>query len=187
MSPNMKGLLVIGGASFDILHLEDQTVESIGGVGMYTSMSANRCGVDVSMLSPRPDPSPESLGPIADRLAAWLGPRVSPEQMLRFEISYRGGKTDYLDISLGAAATAYSPEILPVDLSKYDMVHVAQKADIQMQLALIQACRQRGARWISAGTYPVDAVESPQEVRAVIEQSDFFAITDASAATSLGG
>ena len=40
----MKQLLIIGGASYDTLHLEDQTVQSIGGVGMYTAMAAQRCG-----------------------------------------------------------------------------------------------------------------------------------------------
>jgi sugar/nucleoside kinase (ribokinase family) len=186
MSTYKQRLLVIGGASFDILHLEDQTVESIGGVGMYTAMAAHRCGAAVSMLSPRPDPIPAPMQPVADRLVEWLGPPVSPDQLPGFEISYGDGKTDYLNISLGAAATAYSPELLPGDLSEYDMVHVAQKADIKMQIALIQGCRQRGARHISAGTYPVDAMDSPDDVRAVIEHSDYFFMNDFEAQAVFG-
>ena len=100
----MNRFLVIGGASFDVLHLADQTVESVGGAGMYTAMAARRCGAQVSMLSPRPDPPPERLKPIAGHLVEWLGPDISPEQMLQFEISYRGGKTEYPKMSLDAVA-----------------------------------------------------------------------------------
>ena len=174
MSSIKKRLLVIGGASFDILHLEDRTIESIGGVGMYTAMAANRCGIDVSMLSPRPDPCPEPLHHVAERLSAWLGPPVHPEQLPHFEISYQGAQTEYLNIALNAAANIYTPTILPADMSKVDMVHVAQKSDIAMQLSLIKACQQRGAKQISAGTYPIDAVNHPQSVRTLIEHSDYF-------------
>ena len=61
----MNRLLVIGGASFDVLHLEDRTVESVGGAGMYTAMAARRCGALVTMLSPRLEPCPERLQPVA--------------------------------------------------------------------------------------------------------------------------
>ena len=74
----MNRLLVVGGASFDVLRLEDRTVESVGGVGMYTAMAARRCGALAAMLSPRLDPCPESLQPVAKRLTEWLGPVVSP-------------------------------------------------------------------------------------------------------------
>jgi hypothetical protein len=66
------------------------------------------------------------------------------------------------------------------------MVHVAQKADIGMQQSLIQACRQRGARQISAGTYPVDALETPEGVRTVMEQSDYFFMNDFEAEAVFG-
>jgi len=186
MSSAKKQLLVIGGASFDILHLEDRTVDSIGGVGMYTAMAASRCGIDVSMLSPRPDPCPESFQPVVERLAEWLGPPVAPEQLPQFEISYRGGKTEYLNITLGAAATSYTPSILPTDLSKVEIVHVAQKSDVMMQMSLIEACRQRGAKQISAGTYPVDAIDHPQAVRDIIDQSDYFFMNECEAEAVFG-
>jgi hypothetical protein len=44
----MNRLLVIGGASFDVLHLENGTVECLGGAGMYTAMAARRSGAEVS-------------------------------------------------------------------------------------------------------------------------------------------
>jgi sugar/nucleoside kinase (ribokinase family) len=169
----MTHILIVGGASFDTLHLKDRTVESAGGVGMYTAMAVHRCGVKVSMLSPRPEPCPDFLQPVARRLTEWLGPVIAPDQLPRFEISYRHGKTEYLNLFFGAA-TLFSPEILPADLSKYDIVHVAQKSDINMQLLLIHACRARGARLVSAGTHPGDAANHPQAVQDIIDLADCF-------------
>ncbi len=86
----MNRLLVIGGASFDVLHLENGTVECLGGAGMYTAMAARRSGAEVSLFGPRPDPLPECLKAVAGHLVEWLGPLISPEQMLQIEIDYRG-------------------------------------------------------------------------------------------------
>ena len=55
------------------------------------------------MLSPRPEPCPDYLLPVAGRLTQWLGPIIAPDQLPRFEISYRQGKTEYLDFFFGAA------------------------------------------------------------------------------------
>ncbi len=185
MSSANKQLLVIGGASFDVLHLEDQTVDSIGGVGMYTAMAAHRCGANVSMLSHPPEPCPESLQPVANRLTEWLGSTVSPEQLARFEISYQGGVTEYLNVSVRSEGLL-SPTMLPTDLSRYEMVHVAQKADVSVQISFIQACRQRGVKYISAGTYPIDVINNPEGVRAVIEQSDYFFMNEFEAEAIFG-
>jgi sugar/nucleoside kinase (ribokinase family) len=173
----MNRLLVIGGASFDVLHLEDRTVESVGGAGMYTAMAARRCGTPVTMLSPRPEPCPERLQPVARRLEEWLGPVISPKEMLQFEISYRGGKTEYLNMLLGAV-DLLSPTMLPADLSKYDLVHVDPRGDGTKQLSFIQACRQRGAKKISAGTGLFVAEENPQVVREAMEHADYFFMND---------
>lgn len=181
----MSQLLVIGGASLDVLHLEDRTVESAGGAGMYTAMAARRCGAQASLFGPRPDPCPECLRPVAERLVEWLGPVITPGQMLQFEISYRGGKTEYLKASLDAER-ALSPATLPADLSGYDLVHVTPLGDASQQLSFIQTCRQRGAEQIAAGTWPGDAVERPEAVRAVIEQSDYFFMNDLEARAVFG-
>jgi len=169
----MNHLLVIGGASLDVLHLKDRTVNSPGGAGMYTAMAARRCGARVTMFGPRVDPCPELLQPIAQKLTDWNGPVVSPDQLPQFEISHRHGRTEYLNISSGAEADL-SPTTLPADLSKYDHVHVTAHSTAPGQLAFVQACRQRGARQISAGTYPVDAKEYPEIVRALIDQTGLF-------------
>ncbi len=169
----MNRLLIIGGASLDTLHLYDRTVATAGGVGMYTAMAAHRCGADVSMMGPRPDPCPDCLLPVTERLAEWIGPVVVPEQLPRFEISYKSGKTEYLDLFFGAAQS-WSLDMLPSDLSKYDLAHVAQKSDTAVQLAFVAECRERGVRLVSAGTYPEDAQERSAAVRAVIEAADIF-------------
>jgi len=51
----MNRLLVIGSASSEVLHLEDRTVASVGGAGMYTAMAARRCGAQTAMFGPRPN------------------------------------------------------------------------------------------------------------------------------------
>ena len=181
----MNQLLVIGGASIDVLHLKDRTVTSAGGAGMYTAMAARRCGAQTAMFSARPDPCPERLKPVAGHLTEWLGPVISPAQLDHAEISYRGGKTEYLNVSFDTEAML-TPAMLPADLSKYDLVHVIPLSDAKHQLPFIQACRQRGAKRISAGTWPGDAVEHPQAVRAVIEQADYFFMNNLEARAVFG-
>ncbi len=173
----MNQLLVIGGASFDVLHLKDRTVDSVGGAGMYTAMAARRCGAKVALYSPRADPCPERLRPVDEYLTDWLGPVLPPAQLPQFEISYRQGKTEYLKASLDAETTL-SPTALPADLSKYDLVHVTPLGDAIKQLSFIQACRQRGAKQISAGTGLMNVKNQPQDVRAVIEYADYFFMND---------
>jgi hypothetical protein len=162
----MNRLLVIGGASFDVLHLKDRTVESVGGAGMYTAMAASRCGAQVSMFAPQPDPFPEILIPVADHLSEWLGPVVLPAQLPQIEISYRGGKTEYLKLFPGADGKL-SPDLLPEDMSIYDLVHVTPLGDAVKQSAMIEACRQRGAQKISAGTGLTNTDRQPEVVGAV--------------------
>jgi hypothetical protein len=58
--------------------------------------------------------------------------------------------------------------------------------DASNQLSFIQACRQRGAKQISAGTWPGDAVEKPEVVRTVIEQTDCFFMNDLEAEAVFG-
>jgi sugar/nucleoside kinase (ribokinase family) len=181
----MNRLLVIGGASFDVLHLEDRTVDSVGGAGMYTAMAARRCGAQVALFAFRPDPCPERFEPVARRLTEWLGPVVSPEQLPQYEISYRGGKTEYLKASMGAEGML-SPTMLPADLSKYDLVHVTPLGDAVRQLSFIQACRGRGVKQISAGTHHPDAFQQPGAVRAVMQHADYFFMNDLEARAVFG-
>ncbi len=167
-------LLIIGGTSTDILHLDSQTLPSAGGAGMYTAMAAHRCGSNVSLFAPNPNPVPDVLQPIADRLAEWLGPIVEPEEGLpHFEISQRGGKTEYLKATFGAESTL-TPDMLPTNLSKYDCIHIVPLGNAQKQLSFVEACRNSGAKKISAGTYLISVNESPEQVRSIMKNTDIF-------------
>lgn len=181
----MGRLLVIGEAAFDRLHLADRTVDAVGGAGMYTAMAAHRCGVPVTLFGLCPDPRPEPLQAIADRLTAWLGPAVPPEQLPRFEIAYRGAKTEYLSASRGAEPSL-SPAMLPADLSVFQLVHVTPKASLDQQLAFVEACRQRDAVQISAGTDLNQTLAQPAAVRAVMAASDFFFLNEVEAGAVFG-
>ena len=67
-------LLVIGGASLDVLHLSNgQTVRSAGGAGLYTALAAHCAGASVGMFAPKPEPMPDELQ-LAARRIAWIGP-----------------------------------------------------------------------------------------------------------------
>lgn len=169
----MAHILVIGGASSDILHLAGQTLDLAGGAGMYTAMAARRSGAQVSMFSPRPEPCPERLQPVSDLLNEWLGPAFPPGELPQFEISYAGGRTEYLKTSMGAE-TLIRPDELPADLSKYDLVHVTPLGDAGRQLAFLRASRQRGACRISAGTGLFNVQDQAEGVRSVMEESDYF-------------
>lgn len=169
----MPHILVIGGASSDILHLDSQTVPSAGGAGMYTAMAAHRAGAHVSLFAPHPNPVPEILQPVADRLTEWLGPVVPPDQLPHFEISYRGGKTEYIKATFGAESILV-PEMLSNDLSTFDCVHVIPLGDAHKQLTFIKACRERGAKRISAGTYLASVREVPHVVRDIMQSTDLF-------------
>jgi ribokinase len=181
----MSQLLVIGGASSDILHLADQTVACAGGAGMYTAMAAHRCGVQVAMFAPRPDPCPEALLPVSRRLVGWLGPVVPPDQLPHLEIAYRGTDTEYLHMFFGAEAEL-SPAMLPADLSAYDLIHLTPIGDAARQLAFVQACRQRGAKRLSAGTGATIAVEQPSIVRALSQQVDYLFLNEHEARAVFG-
>lgn len=168
----MKDLLVIGGASLDILHFSGQTARSGGGSGMYTASAAHRAGGQVTMFAPRPDPLPELLQPFAERVE-WLGPVVPPRQLPRFEIAHKGEQTTYLHFFAGAEATL-SPSLLPADLSGYHCVHIGPLGTCQRQLEFLHACRQRGARRISVSTFPRAAEQEAAEIRALLPQADLF-------------
>lgn len=140
---------------------------------MYTAMAAHRCGSQATLFAPRPDPCPPQLEPVANHLTEWLGPVVSPQDLPRFEISHRHGKTEYIKASFGAESTL-SPMSLPADLSGYDHVHVTPLGDASKQLSFIEACRKRGAKQISAGTFLDVVTTQPQAAREIMRQTDFF-------------
>ena len=181
----MTTMLVIGGVSRDILHIGGRAIESAGGAGLYTSMAAHRSGAQVSLFAPRPSPVPKMFQPVVERLAAWLGPAVAPGALPHFEIAQRGSQTSYLQASFGAEVYL-DPDSLPSDLSNYDCVHIVPLGDVQRQLSFVQACRRRGARRLSAGTFLQAVSDDPEAVRDVLEQVDLFFMNEAEAEALFG-
>lgn len=114
---------------------------------------------------------PEPLKPLQSRLAAWFGPVVTPQEVPRFTISHADDKATYHTFFVGAEARL-APEDLPDDLSIFDGVHITALGTARQQIRFAQACRDRGARLISGGSFLNLIEENPALVRAAMEISD---------------
>jgi ribokinase len=181
----MTNILVVGGASSDLLHIPGGTVSSPGGAGMYTAMAAHCAGATVTLFAPRPESVPDVLQPVRARLQDWLGPRVSPEALPHFEIAYEGARTTYITARF-EAESLLTPDLLPDDLSGYALVHIVPLGDLERQLAFVRACRARGARRISAGTYLNGIRAHPETARAIMAEADLFFMNDVEAQAVTG-
>lgn len=181
----MTHLLVIGGASLDVLHFAGRTEKAAGGAGMYTAVAASCAGARVSMLAPRPAEMPAPLQPAAQRIT-WLGPQVPASELLHFEIAHHGGgRATLVNASWGAEALL-NPAHLPADLSIYDCIHIAALSSAQRQLEFLQACRAGGAARISAGTYARVATNETRTVRALLDAADIFFMNENEAGILFG-
>ncbi|MDO9545433.1 MAG: carbohydrate kinase family protein [Pelolinea sp.] len=181
----MTHLLVIGSPSLDTIHTKDQTFETLGGAGLYMSMAAHRSGVDVSMFGPRPDPVPDVLNPFSKRLKEWIGPSISPDEIPHFEISHNNEKADYLKCSVDVEIDL-DLNTLPKDLSDYDGVHITAMGDADVQQALLTACRERGAKLISLGTWITNIKVKTDTVKRSLENADVFFMNEEEAVYLFG-
>ena len=175
-------ILVVGGASLDTLECASEQVA--GGAGMYTAMAAWQCGAAVTLYAPRPEPMPKPLETVAARLD-WLGPSIELPDLARFEISYSGNRTTYVNAHFGAELSL-TEDLLPADLSNFDVVHLVPLGDIARQRRLLHACRSGGATCISAGTAFDLINEQPDEARAVLDAADIFFLNEAEAGQLFG-
>jgi sugar/nucleoside kinase (ribokinase family) len=181
----MKALLVIGGASLDRLHFSGQTVEVAGGAGMYTAAAAHQAGATVTMYAPHPQPMPQELRPLDERII-WIGPVVHPGDLPHFEIThYEDGRT-VVERAIFGGDVFLDPAGLPEDLSHYGLVHLTPVDSAEHQLEFLQACRQRGSSRISAGTYPCKVEEELGYVREVFKAADLFFMNEQEAISLFG-
>jgi sugar/nucleoside kinase (ribokinase family) len=165
-------LLIIGGASLDVLHLQNETKKSSGGAGMYTALAAARAGAHVTMFAPRPNPMPPELAPLAERVH-WIGPLVPPEQLPSFEIAHYGnGKAELVNAHWGAEALL-TPENLPNENLNADIVYCGPLADPARQLAFIKYFKTRGYR-TAVGTYFRAVTNFREIVRQTQIEADIF-------------
>jgi hypothetical protein len=181
----LKDLLVIGGASLDRLRLPLQTAQTAGGAGLYTSAAAHSTGAEVTMCAPRPQPMPDCLQPLDERIE-WVGPNVAPEELPHFAIRhYQDGRTDFEKASFGKEAFL-DPVDLPEDLSLYRLIHITPVGSGEHQLEFLQACRERGALRISAGTFPCMLEDELHFVRKVFDAADLFFMNEQEALKLFG-
>jgi sugar/nucleoside kinase (ribokinase family) len=166
-------VLVIGGASLDVLHLQAQTVASAGGAGLYTALAAHCAGAKVGMFAPRPAPMPAELEPAAERVV-WLGPVVPPEQLPHFEIAQHGGGRATLVNATWGAESQLTPDTLPSELRDAAIVHIAALRTAERQLMFAEACRAMGLVRLSAGTYGQSVAGERDLVRQLFESVDLF-------------
>lgn len=164
-------LVVVGGASLDILHFAGRTERSAGGAGLYTSLAAARAGARVVMVGPRPEPMPEELAPAVRRID-WRGPTVAPTDLPTFEIVHEpGGRTEMRNAWIRAEA-GLGAEHLPDDL-RDELVFLIATADPDQQLALLTELRARGCR-VACGAYSCAITRQPETVRRIFADADVF-------------
>lgn len=177
-------LLIIGGASLDLLRFAGRAERSIGGAGLYTALAAQRAGASVTMFAPRPDPMPPELAPVAERVN-WIGPIVAPDQLPRFEIAHYGnGKAELVNARWGAESQL-TPANLPTEKLPAAIVYCGPLADPARQLAYLRHFKSRGYR-TAVGTYGHVVNHFREIVRQTFDEADIF-FCNANEATMLFG
>jgi ribokinase len=182
-------VFVIGTASLDILHFAGQTAHTAGGAGLYTALAAYRAGAHTGLFAPRPHPMPESLRPVAE-CVHWLGPRIAPAGLPRLEIAHHGaGRATLLNASWGAEAQL-TPGLMPPEVHKASMVHIAALSTAERQLDFVRTIREArgegGPPRLAVGTYARLVYDDTARVRCLFEQADCFFMNE-NEATGLFG
>ena len=178
-------LLVIGGASLDVLHFRGRTVRSAGGAGLYTALAARRAGARVTMFAPLPEPMPAALRPAAERIE-WIGPVVPPEELPSFEIAhYGGGRTEMLRASPGAEPRL-QPDELPAEALAADWACCIPLLDLDRQRAFVRRLKQHALR-VACGTYYAAARSDRAPVLGLVAAVDAFFCNEAEAEALFGG
>jgi len=177
-------LLVIGGASLDILHFRGRTARSAGGAGLYTSLAAHRAGVRVTMIGPRPNPMPPELGPAAERIR-WLGPQVTPEELPTFEIAHHGAGRSTIENIYWRSEAALSPSDLPRLEPGPHLAYCIGLTDPHRQLDFVTHLRSIG-RTVACGTYGCAVTDHAPVVREIMALADIFFCNESEAAGLFG-
>jgi sugar/nucleoside kinase (ribokinase family) len=181
----MNSGLVIGCASFDRLHIAEQTYNTIGGAGMYTALAAARSGTATTLLAPKPHPLPELFTKVVQYIN-WIGPTTPPEGLPQLEIAHHGGGRATLINAVWGAEASLTSKFLPDDLASYQFIHIAALSSAARQLEFLRACRARGATYISAGTYTRVVYGETETVRTLFAEADVFFMNENEANGLLG-
>jgi ribokinase len=178
------GLLVVGGASLDLLHFAGRSERSAGGAGLYTALAARRAGAGVTMLAPRPEPMADALAPAAARFC-WIGPRVPPDELPHFEIAHDGEGRSAMRRAEWGAEQHLTPADLPTgELPAWS--YCVPFFEPARQIDFLRALRTRGCR-VAAGTYSGAIARDLPRVREVLRLADVFFCNEEEAHALFGG
>ncbi|MBN1993900.1 MAG: hypothetical protein JW953_14465 [Anaerolineae bacterium] len=172
-------VFVIGTASLDVLHLAGQKVAAAGGAGLYTALAAHCAGAGAGLFAPRPEPMPEPLQPVAERLH-WLGPVITPDRLPRLEIEHHGGGQATLRQARWGAEEELIPDTMPAEIAQARIVHLAALSTAQRQLDFLNNLKAHRADvnlqrpLISVGTYARLVYGDAGRVRRLFAQADLF-------------
>jgi sugar/nucleoside kinase (ribokinase family) len=181
----VENILVIGGASQDVLHLDGKSHKTVGGAGLYTALGARAAGVQAHMLAPFPDPMPKLLRPVTE-LINWFGPRVHPDELPHFEIVYDAdGRAEYTSIE-PRFESLMTESVLPDDLSAYTYVHIVQLGNIDLQLSLLDRCRNSRARFVSVSGGHELPEDQTGKLRELVARADLCFMNEHEAEPLLG-
>jgi hypothetical protein len=180
----MGTVLVVGCVSFDTLRLERggrvDSIETVGGAGLYTALAAVHQGADVILYAPRPDPMPERLQAVDAKLT-WLGPNCSLEDMPTLEIVHHGGGRATLLSANWGAEELLIPECLPeVREFDFDFVHIGALSSVQKQIDFFDYFNDTAGSgnhrlyYISAGTYARAVLADKSGVERLMLGCDVF-------------
>jgi ribokinase len=178
-------LLVVGGASLDVIHVRGVPTPTPGGAGLYTALAAARAGAAVTMLAPLPDPMPAELAPALARIR-WVGPTVPVDGLPRFEIAYDDtGAVTLFREHLGA-----EPDMTPALLDLIDdlpgCAYCVPFLDARLQRSFIAALHERGVLTV-ASTYGKAARQETEVVRSTASLADLFFCNADEAGVVFGG
>lgn len=165
-------IFVIGTASLDVLHLANgHTARAAGGAGLYTALAAQKSGAITGLFAPKPEVLPPPLRPVEARLH-WIGPEIEPAQLPRLEIQHHGqGQATLLAASWGAEPQLVAG-LLPSEVKRANMVHIAALSSATRQLAFLRALAAHTR--VSVGTYARLVYHSPAQVRELFARADIF-------------
>ena len=180
-----RRLLVVGGASLDVLHVRGVPTPSAGGAGLYTALAAARAGAEVTMLAPRPDPMPPELAPALEMIE-WVGPVVPPDRLPRFEIGYHPDGELRLFVEAAGAEPELSSDLLDDMADIAPLAYVVPFLDADLQQRFVRALTDRGCLTV-ASTYAKAAVEEQPTVLATAEAADLGFCNRAEAEVLFGG
>ncbi len=172
--------------TLDRLYFAGRSAEAPGGAGLYTALAAAHSGAQVTLFAQRPVPLPAPLRRI-DQHVHWVGPEIPLESLPRLEIVHHGGGWAELKRAKWGAQLDLWPVDLPFERLDFGRVHIAALGPTSKQLNFLAHIREHSGATISAGTYGKAAWGEPDQVRTLLQGSDYFFMNENECRALFGG